>query len=149
MAPIMFYLNLSCDLIFIAGCAQAFLIGNGECNDETNNPQCGYDGGDCCIYFWNIDHCTHCFCYHTFTCMIGAHPMVGDGFCDDETNNEWCNFDGGDCCGSCINKDRCSTNCHCIGNVASNGILDALIGDGFCNDETNNQECKFDGRECC
>jgi hypothetical protein len=24
------------------------LIGNGFCNDEINNADCYYDGGDCC-----------------------------------------------------------------------------------------------------
>ena len=26
------------------------LIGNGICNDETNNPGCNYDSSDCCLY---------------------------------------------------------------------------------------------------
>ena len=23
-------------------------VGDGVCNDETNNAECNYDGGDCC-----------------------------------------------------------------------------------------------------
>ena len=30
------------------GCDYGELVGNGHCNDETNNAECIYDGGDCC-----------------------------------------------------------------------------------------------------
>ena len=29
-------------------CSNGALLGNGVCNDETNNPECNFDGGDCC-----------------------------------------------------------------------------------------------------
>ena len=34
------------------------LIGNGICNDEANNADCYYDGGDCCKFNtmpWNLN----------------------------------------------------------------------------------------------
>merc|ERR1712051_772889 len=66
----------------VTGCANFELVGNGFCNDETNNPDCNYDGGDCCIMDANTD------------------AFVGDGFCNDETNIAECYYDGGDCCGN-------------------------------------------------
>ena len=39
------------------------LIGNGFCNDETNNAECNYDGGDCCGACINTDHCSECLCH--------------------------------------------------------------------------------------
>ena len=36
------YLNEVCDNEFHP------LVGNGFCNDETNNFKCNFDGGDCC-----------------------------------------------------------------------------------------------------
>ena len=75
--------------------------------------------------------------------------MIGDGFCDDETNNQGCNFDGGDCCGSCILKNYC-TECTCFqSNVNEYNVTNPLIGNGYCNDETNNPDCHFDGGDCC
>ena len=75
--------------------------------------------------------------------------MIGDGFCDDETNNQGCNFDGGDCCGSCIVKSHCS-DCLCLQpDVDEHNITNALVGDGYCNDDTNNPDCNFDGGDCC
>ena len=48
----------------LAGVTHAF-VGDGVCNDETNNAECDYDGGDCC-----------------------PNPsIVGDGICNDETNH--------------------------------------------------------------
>ena len=29
------------------------------------------------------------------------------------------------------------------------GFIPSLVGDGFCNDETNIFECGFDGGDCC
>ena len=75
--------------------------------------------------------------------------MIGDGFCNDETNNPECNFDGGDCCGLCVVKDQCSK-CACLqSEVDEHNITNVLVGDGYCNDETNNPDCSFDGGDCC
>ena len=51
------------------------LIGNGLCDDASNNQDCNYDGGECCV---NPD-------------------VIGNGVCNDQTNNVNCNYDGGDC----------------------------------------------------
>ena len=76
-----------------------------------------------------------------------------DGFCNDENNNEGCAFDGGDCCGSDIDVSPYHVNffcsrCFCFEDLECTESL-LLIGDGFCNDETNNAECLFDGGDCC
>ena len=54
-------------------------------------------------------------------------------------------FDGGDCCddkveltdGSCQIKESCAA-----------GYVPLIVGDGYCNDETNFVECLFDGLDC-
>ena len=75
--------------------------------------------------------------------------MIGDGFCNDETNKPECNFDGGDCCGQCIVRDQC-LQCTCLqSEVDEHNITNVLVGDGYCNDETNNPDCSFDGGDCC
>ena len=39
-----------------------YLIGDGYCNDETNNEGCYYDGGDCCGDCINTEFCFECIC---------------------------------------------------------------------------------------
>ena len=83
------------------------MIGNGYCNDEPNNADCNYDGGDCCKLIFNLDHCTECICHHQVTCVGGVnHEWVNNGICNDETNNTECNFDGGDCEGCAGERTR-------------------------------------------
>ena len=84
------------------------LIADGHCNDETNNAECNYDSGDCCINI-NTDYCSECKCYYDQNCAAGfTPPLVGDGYCNNETNNAGCNYDGGDCCGDDVDTDECN-----------------------------------------
>ena len=39
------------------------LIGNGYCDDDNNNKECIYDGGDCCGYCISTAFCTSCECF--------------------------------------------------------------------------------------
>ena len=34
--------------LLVPDCDSVALVGNGFCNDETNNADCNYDGGECC-----------------------------------------------------------------------------------------------------
>ena len=38
-------------------------IGNDVCNDEVNNAECNFDGGDCCGACINTDNCSQCLCH--------------------------------------------------------------------------------------
>ena len=75
------------------------LIGNGFCNDETNNMECDYDGGDCCGTCVFTEYCSNCDCLGGITSTGFTHPLIGNGFCDEETNIIECVYDGGECCG--------------------------------------------------
>ena len=88
------------------------MVGNGFCNDETNSPDCNYDGGDCCVVNANTNSCSECVCHLIETCAAGYHPLVGNGFCNDDTNIAECDYDGGDCCVN-VNTDSCS-DCNCL-----------------------------------
>ena len=35
------------DISFYKDCSQTELVANGVCNDESNNTDCHFDGGDC------------------------------------------------------------------------------------------------------
>ena len=45
------------------GCNNPSWIADGYCDDENNNGECYYDGGDCCGP--NVDslYCTECICH--------------------------------------------------------------------------------------
>ena len=87
-------------------------IGNGYCNDFTNNADCIFDGGECCDPNGNTNYCQDCICYADLSCN-GPLDLIGNGQCNNETNIAECNFDGGDCCGSCANTEQC-VDCQCL-----------------------------------
>ena len=124
------------------------MVGNGFCNDETNNPDCNYDGGDCCVGNANTNPCSECVCHLIETCAAGYHPLVGNGFCNDDANIAECDYDGGDCCGYNITSEHC-TECICFHQETCLAGIHPLVGNGFCNDDTNIAECNYDGGDCC
>ena len=110
-------------MIKIVDCLTSWLAGDGYCQDETNNAECYYDGGDCCGSCVLTGHCTECQClggvdgitsdYNGFINIELSIPLIGDGICQDETNNAECNYDGFDCCGTNVNTDHClECSCH-------------------------------------
>ena len=97
----------------------------------------------------NTNSCSDCVCLLVETCAAGYHPLVGNGFCNDDTNIAECDYDGGDCCGYNITSEHC-TECTCFHQeTCLAGVTHAFVGDGVCNDETNNAECDYDGGDCC
>ena len=135
-------------LVIVPGCKWPRLIGDGYCNDETNNLHCNFDGGDCCYSCVSTLFCLDCECLTGDDGENDNTVLSGDGYCHDDLNTLICIYDGGDCCGSCINTDFC-TNCTCKDDMFGNGVSNALIGNGFCNDETNHLDCDYDGGDCC
>ena len=94
------------------------MIGNGYCDDDNNNKQCKYDGGDCCGFCINTEHCTNCECLLDEREYNAVGPMaiwIGNGFCDDALNKVECNFDAGDCCGPDVKTKSCDE-CQCLYN---------------------------------
>ena len=51
-------------LIQFLGCDYEELVENDHCNDEANNADCLYDGGDCCGGCPNTDQCSDCLCHN-------------------------------------------------------------------------------------
>ena len=104
---------------------------------------------------------------------------MGDGFCHDVFNVEECSYDGGDCCSRVVYTNACKE-CKCLNpeiNKPTTELkvavcpeeLNWLVGDGQCDDETNNPKyvimkflgfmtalyvqfmyrCNYDGYDCC
>ena len=61
-------------------CGNVALVGNGFCNDETNNADCNYDGGDCCLININTDSCSDCNC-------LASGVITSPGFPGNYDNN--------------------------------------------------------------
>ena len=55
------------------------MVGDGFCNDEANNAENDYDGGDCCGPCVLTEHCTECECFHqsgTYSKMIKIKARI-------------------------------------------------------------------------
>jgi len=105
--------------------AELTLVGNGVCDGrEYNTLQCDYDGGDC---FEENDVIQKRYP----RCVAENIGWINDGICDGfEYATEECGRDGGDCRNACDKWNE------------------ALIGDGFCDEENNGDGCTFDGNDC-
>ena len=70
-------------MTFFKECGLHFLMGNGICNEQTNNVICEFDGGDCCDPL-SYYVCEDCPCYPasaTFT--IKPECIFGPKICGD------------------------------------------------------------------
>ena len=41
-------------------------MGDGHCDDQNNNAECNFDGGDCCGSNVNTTYCISCECKENF-----------------------------------------------------------------------------------
>ena len=104
-------------------------IGDGFCDDEYNNQQCNWDGGDCCQDDDPLEECrdpnspnysgsstpsTTTKAPNTCNILPGEEDWIGDNICDDQYNNKQCNWDAGDCCkgllANCLDPDYIDNN---------------------------------------
>lgn len=94
----------------------------------------------------------------------GYPPNIRDGYCDEANNNAACGYDGGDCC-ACTCEDDLAFTCGLEGlgfdcqdpDVPADcdltpakcaGNLDD-IHNSICDSSLNNEECGYDGGDCC
>ena len=117
-------------------------LSDGWCDsiETTNNPACGYDGGDCCACTCK-DGPTHSCGSNGFDCddtacldlaialqypgCVDGWLSVGDGLCTAENNNQACGYDGGDCCLCTCNGSACVINdFDCLDPSAGDEIYD-------------------------
>ena len=79
-------------------CGSPQWFGDNYCDDDNNNEECGWDGGDCCGDNVITFYCSACECLDpngrgdgtteppTDSCQY-PH-WKGDNYCDDDNNNE-------------------------------------------------------------
>lgn len=145
---------------------------------DNNIEECGYDGGDCCECtctdelicgengYSCIDPNSGCIDPRAvqFSNCTGDIIYIGDGKCDSDLNNANCGYDAGDCC-ECTCTDGSYYSCDdndflCLD--PTSGCVDSIVteyascaGDlaefanGNCQDFNNNEDCGYDGGDCC
>jgi len=152
--------------------------GDGYCDDFMNTEGCGFDGGDCCQESpapgWD-NYCDECDCLEdTFGGEPTTEPPMdecedkndawwGDGYCDDFMNTEGCGFDGGDCCqeSPAPGWDNYCDECECLEDTFGGEPTtespkedcpdknEFWWGDNYCDDFMSDENCGFDGGDCC
>ena len=76
--------------LLISDCTNFILIGDGFCNDITNNVDCGFDGGDCCGSCVNTEHCIDCACLGNVTGLgVPNHMWLGEHSNPYEIEQSW------------------------------------------------------------
>ena len=135
-------------------------IGDGFCDDETNDELCEFDGGDCCDINHDLTLCSECFCHwpkieqgdcsnYKDKCIVQSFWYIaelGNGVCDDPLNIKDCYFDGGDCCLEESDMTKCD-DCTCIQSDLT--CVQEELGDGICQDYNNFEICDYDFGDCC
>ena len=66
-------ITLKTIFLFLVGCAQPSWKGDGICDDNNNNKECEYDGGDCCGSNVNTTFCNQCQCLEDEGIPEGDH----------------------------------------------------------------------------
>ena len=68
---------------------------DGGCDEELNNPECGYDGSDC---YDEVPSTTVANSFPNCNPPVWVLTIwIGDGVCDTQLNNPDCGNDEGDC----------------------------------------------------
>ena len=153
-----------CDTFYVVNNVEECGYDGGDCCEctckDTQDNSCGVNGYSC------IDPnsgCTNPLAVQFSSC-IGNINDIGDGRCDSSLNNENCGYDGGDCC-ECTCTDGPDYSCadnHFLCLDPASGCVDPIrvlysncTGDlaesanGFCQDFNNNEDCGYDGGDCC
>ena len=153
-----------CDNIYVANNVEECGYDGGDCCEctceGTQDNSCGVNGYSC------IDPnsgCTNPLAVQFFNCTGTIDGMM-DGKCDSSLNNKNCGYDGGDCC-ECTCADWPDYSCAdhillcldpasgCVDPITAQyanceGDL-AVFANGFCNHFNNNEDCGYDGGDCC
>ena len=156
--------NGYCDTFDVINNVEECRYDGGDCCEctcqDTQDHSCGENGYSC------IDPnsgCTNPLAVQFPSCT-GTIDDMGDGRCDSSLNNENCGYDGGDCC-ECICADGPDYSCagnHFLCLDLASGCVDPIgalysnctgdlaeFANGFCQDFNNNEDCGYDGGDCC
>ena len=156
--------NGYCDTFDVINNVEECGYDGGDCCEctckDTQDHSCGENGYSC------IDPnsgCTNPLAVQFPSCT-GTINDMGNGKCDSSLNNENCGYDGGDCC-ECTCADEPDYSCadnHFVCLDPASGCVNPIkalysnctgdlaeFANGFCQDLNNNEDCGYDGGDCC
>ena len=92
---------------------------DGICDDENNNQECNWDGGDCCGDNVNTDYCMHCDCLDGDVKICNAENPCGhyEGDCNSDNECQPGLKCGTENCPAFLGYDSsvdCCFNCSCM-----------------------------------
>merc|ERR1712038_773987 len=102
-------------------CGSPQWFGDNYCDDDNNNEECGWDGGDCCGDNVNTQYCSACECLDpnaggsTGTTETPTDPPTTEEPCENDKSDNWCENkkQKGKCSKNNI-KWKCALTCeHC------------------------------------
>ena len=70
-------------------CGSPQWFGDNYCDDENNNEECGWDGGDCCGDNVNTQYCSACECLDGGDVTTTETPTTTEP-CEDDKPSSWC-----------------------------------------------------------
>ena len=121
----------------------AFYVGDGYCDDDTNNYQCDFDGGDCCLDPPMTDYCVECLCLEIEIVPLPPAPPPPIGLI----------LGGSLPLGSTTlsPNDTNAVSAECLYSFAEEDALTWMskYQNGICDDKLNTPQCNFDGGDCC
>ena len=78
--------NNKISLNILLGCTNPAWVGDGYCDDVTNNMECNYDGGDCCVDNVNTQYCSECQCLDGSGTTVDSGTTADPGTTDSPTS---------------------------------------------------------------
>ena len=131
-----FNANVSCCIYpLVCTSSHASYIGDNACDDENNNVECQWDGGDCCNANENLNnYCALC------ECLDPNHITDNDST---STSNP-----------TTTSSPIQSTSNSTTTSGPATCVYPELKSNGYCNDESNTNVCAYDGdgmgnSDCC
>lgn len=135
------------------GCYGSF-YGDGYCDSNLNDADCGYDGGDCCICEC-VDGSTYPCGYNSFSCLdpfaetdcaAAASPTPSptpfSSLIPPTSSTPTSDPTTPPSSPTPPTSPTPSSDSDCVGQAAS-------AGDGYCDDSNNSLACDWDGGDCC
>ena len=150
--------------LFSSECLETNHTADGYCDDIANTEICNWDGGDCCGPNRVIDYCSECQCHDTTTPTTTAPTTTAPTTTASTTTattttatttttappstytsgtTTTTTAGGGGSGGFTTGGPTGSTS------QPPGGCNAAWITDGYCDDINNNNDCNYDGGDCC
>ena len=129
------------------GCEESMLH-NGQCDEQCNNYQCGWDLGECgyCASGCTIELLQNSDCDEVCSFSQCLFDNNACGYCAKGCFLE--DLDSGLCLEQCMFKECYGEDSLCMQTHCSDTCISSLNNDGFCQPECDTPNCRFDFGDC-